>query len=331
MKILIIGGTVFLGRHLVDAALAGGHELTLFNRGQHNPDLYPEIEKRRGDRTSDLSALEGRTWDAVIDTCGYVPRVVRMSVDLLADAVQHYTFVSTLSVFPDLSTPGLDESAPVRTLEDETTEEITGETYGPLKALCEKVVLEAMPDRSLIIRPGLIVGPFDPSDRFTYWPYRVARGGEVMAPGSPDRTIQFIDARDLAEWTIRMVERRATGLYNADGPDHPLTMETLLQSCKDVSGSDAHFTWVDDAVLLESGATPWMEIPLWVPEEERAGFFAFDCSKAIREGLTFRQLQETVGDTLEWASTRPADYQWRAGLDPEKEASILRLAHFHRE
>ena len=185
MNLLILGGTVFLGRHLVEAALARGHAVTLFNRGQHNPDLFPEVERLRGDRDGDLQALEGRRWDAVVDTCGYVPRVVRASAEMLAPNVDHYTFISSISVYADTSKPGIDEQAPVGTLDDPTTEEVTGESYGPLKALCEQAAEAAMPGRVLNIRPGLIVGPHDPTDRFTYWVRRVAEGGEVLAPGNP--------------------------------------------------------------------------------------------------------------------------------------------------
>ena len=199
MKLLILGGTVFLGRHLVEAAQARGHQLTLFNRGQHNPELFAGVEKLRGDRSGDLSALRGRRWDAVIDTCGYIPRIVRASAELLADAVDHYTFVSSLSVYADTSRPGIDESAPVGQLADETVEDITGETYGPLKALCEQAAGRALPGRVLTVRPGLIVGPHDPTDRFTYWPVRVARGGALLAPGRPERRVAFVDVRDLAE------------------------------------------------------------------------------------------------------------------------------------
>src|SRR5436305_843135 len=264
MRLLIIGGTVFLGRHLVEAALQRGHEVTLFNRGQHNPELFPEVEKLRGDRDGELSALKGRTWDAVIDTCGYFPRVVRQSAGLLADSVGHYTFISSISVFPEDVPPGTTENAPLLSMDDETVEEITGETYGPLKVLCERAVEEELPGRTLIIRPGLIVGPNDPTDRFTYWPVRVARGGRTLAPGRPERLIQFIDVRDLAEWNIRMVEDRKTGIFNANGPNYDLSMGSLLESCKDVSGSDAEFVWVSEDFLTENGVGEWMDMPLWV-------------------------------------------------------------------
>ncbi|HZO86929.1 MAG TPA: NAD-dependent epimerase/dehydratase family protein [Chthonomonadaceae bacterium] len=324
MNLLILGGTVFVGRHLVEAALARGHTVTLFNRSQHNPELFPEVEKLRGDRDGDLGALQGRHWDAVLDTCGYVPRIVRASAELLADAVPHYTFISSISVYKDLSIPGMDENAPVGTLEDETTEEITAETYGPLKVLCEQAAEEAMPGRVLTIRPGLIVGPHDPTDRFTYWPHRVAQGGEVLAPGRPEQTVQFIDARDLAEWNIRLIEAGQTGVYNATGPDYPLTMGRLLDECKAVGGSDARFTWASQEFLQQEGVQPWTELPLWVPEEpDMAGFNAVNCDKAIAAGLTFRPLSDTIRDTLAWDATRPADREWRAGLKPERERELL--------
>ncbi len=325
MKLLILGGAVFLGRHLVDAAQARGHEITLFTRGQHNPALFPEVEKLRGDRDGDLTALQGRSFDAVIDTCGYVPRVVRASAELLADTVDHYTFISTISVFANTTTPGIDESGAVGKLADETVEEVTGETYGPLKALCEQAAERAMPGRVLNIRPGLIVGPYDPSDRFTYWPHRVAQGGDVLAPGKPERLVQFIDGRDLAEWTIRMAESKQTGTYNATGPDYPLTMGQVLEACKAESGSDARFVWVDEQRLLDAGAQPWMEVPLWIPasDPDSRGFNEINCQKAFAAGLTFRPLAETVRDTLAWDATRPADVERKAGIKPEREAHYL--------
>src|SRR5579885_1733748 len=239
MKLLILGGTVFLGRHIVEAALARGHEITLFNRRQHNGELFPEVEKLRGDRNGDLSALEGRRWDAAIDTSGYFPRVVRASAQKLSGAVDHYTFISSISVYADFTQVGMDENAPVGTLKDESVEEITGESYGPLKVLCEQAAEQAMPGRVLNIRPGLIVGPHDPSDRFTYWPRRLARGGDVLAPGRPERLVQLIDVRDLAEWNIRAAEARLTGLFNATGPSGELTMAQVIDACRNVAESDA--------------------------------------------------------------------------------------------
>jgi 2'-hydroxyisoflavone reductase len=325
MQLLILGGTVFLGRHLVDAALARGHDVTLFNRGQHNPKLYPEVEKLRGDRDGGLDALRGRRWDATIDTSGYVPRIVRASADLLAGAVDHYTFVSSISVYPHFRSLGLDESAPVGTLDDPSVEEVTGETYGPLKALCEQAAEQALPSRALIIRPGLIVGPHDPTDRFTYWPHRVAKGGEVLAPGRPERHVQVIDVRDLAEWTLNMVERQQTGIYNATGPAYALTMGQLLDACRAASGGDARISWVGEDFLAEREVGAWIELPLWIPESDSdmLGFSDINCAKAIAAGLTFRDLAATVRDTLAWDATRPADREWRAGLKPEREAELL--------
>jgi 2'-hydroxyisoflavone reductase len=325
MQLLIIGGTVFLGRHLVEAAHKRGHALTLFNRGQHNPELFPNIEKLRGDRGSDLSALVGRRWDAAIDTCGYVPRVVRASAELLAGAVEHYTFVSSISVYADFKNAGITESDPVGTLADDSIEEVTGESYGPLKALSEQAAERAMPGRVLNVRPGLIVGPHDPTDRFTYWPRRIAQGGEVLAPDRREHGTQIIDVRDLAEWMVRAIEVRQVGVYNATGPDYRLTLGRLFDECKAVSDSDARFVWVSERFLLNQGVEPWMQVPLWVPDEdpENAGFDAVDCTKAIGTGLRFRALAETIGDTLAWDGTLPADRELHAGLGREREAELL--------
>lgn len=327
MKLLIIGGTRFLGRALVDEAITAGHEITLFNRGQSNPDLYPDIEQIHGDRGGDLAALGGRRWDAAIDTCGYVPRVVRASAEFLSAAIEHYTFISSLSVYAEPLPVGLDEMGAVGKIEDETTEEITGESYGPLKALCEKAATEAMNGRALNVRAGLIVGPHDLSDRFTYWPVRVARGGEVLAPESPDYGVQFIDVRDLARWILTATGARLTGPYNVTGPGRPLPLGLLLDACRAVAGSDARFTWVDEAFLLDQNVAPFTEIPLWVPGEF-GGFNAFDVSKALAAGLTYRPYAETVRDTLEWAMQRPSDYAWRSGMTADREAELL--AEWHR-
>jgi len=325
LELLILGGSVFLGRHLVEAAQARGHTITLFNRGQHNPELFPDVEKLRGDRDSDLSALRGRRWDAAIDTCGYVPRVVAASAEQLAGAVEHYTFISSISVYADFSTIGIDEGAPVGTLADTTVEQVDSKTYGPLKALCEQAAERAMPGRVLNVRPGLIVGPTDPTDRFTYWPQRVVQGGEVLAPGQPEQGTQIIDVRDLADWAIHMVEARQTGLYNATGPDYRLTMGQVLEASRAISGSDARISWVSERFLLDAGVLPWSELPLWLPAEDpaNAGFDAIDCTRAIAAGLRFRPLADTIRDTLAWAATRPADHEWRAGLKREREAELL--------
>jgi 2'-hydroxyisoflavone reductase len=325
MDLLILGGTRFLGRYLVEAAQEEGHGVTLFNRGLSGPDLFPEVETIKGDRDGDLSALRGRRWDAVIDTCGYVPRVVRASAGLLADAVDHYTFVSSISVYSDVIGAGADESAPVEELEDPTVEEVTGETYGGLKALCERAAGEEMTGRVLNVRPGLISGPHDPTDRFTYWPRRVADGGEVLAPDRPELQVQFIDVRDLAAWMVRMSAEQQTGTYNATGPDYELRMGKLLEECEAVSDGEAQIIWVSEEFLEESGVEPFTEMPLWVPREY-AGMQAVDCGRAIAAGLTFRPVSQTVRDVLEWDSTR-VEADLAAGLKPERERELLSAWH----
>ncbi len=329
MRILILGGTVFLGRALVEAALARGHQVTLFNRGRSNPGLFQNVEELHGDRTQSLAAIESCCWDAAIDTCGYVPRVVDLSASFLASRVDHYTFISTLSVYADASQPGIDEHGKVATLSDPTIETVNGDTYGPLKVLCEEAAEKAMPGRVLTARPGLIVGPHDPTDRFTYWPHRVAQGGEVLAPGRPGRGVQFIDVRDLSEWIIRAIENHLTGIFNANGPENPLPMGDLLEACRRSSGSEARFTWVAEDFLLAQQVTPWQEIPLWVPESDpaNASFFAFSSRKAISAGLTFRPVSETVSATLAWDASRPPSHPWQVGLSAEKERYLLNLWH----
>ncbi|MGI8911041.1 MAG: SDR family oxidoreductase [Rubrobacteraceae bacterium] len=325
MDLLVLGGTRFVGRHLVRAALERGHRVTLFNRGQSAPDLFTEAENLSGDREGDLSALRGRKWDAVVDTCGYVPRVVRASAELLADAVDRYVFVSSISVYRDPLMPGADESAPVAVLEDEPVEEVTAETYGALKALCERAAEEAMPGRTISIRPGLIAGPHDPTGRFAYWPRRAARGGDALAPGDPERPVQFVDARDLARWLLVMAELGESGTYNAAGPEHTLTMGGLLEECANAAGSDVRFTWMDDDFLEERGVESFTELPLWLPEEH-AGMLAVDNSGAVAAGLEFRPVGETIRDVLEYERGH-ADAEYDAGLDPERERELLGRWH----
>ena len=325
MKILILGGTQFVGRHLAHAALERGHELTLFNRGRTGAGLFPDAEHLTGDRDgAGLEVLRGRTWDAVLDTCGYVPRIVRQSAELLAGSVRRYVFISTISVYADFKTPHQDENAPLGILQDTLTEEVTGETYGPLKVECERAVEAAFPGRALMVRPGFIVGPYDPTDRFTYWPRRVAAGGEVLAPGTPEQPIQVIDARDLAEWTLQMVEREETGAYNATGPDYGLTLGTVLETCRTVSGSDARLHWVPDAFLKENDADSTRLLPFYIPASSGMdGLMTANIAKAAAQGLTFRPLAETVKDTLAWDKTRPADVPLKVGMSSEQERELL--------
>lgn len=324
MQLLIIGGTRFLGRALVETAVSAGHTVTLFNRGRSHPGLFPEVETIIGDRDGGLAQLAGRQWEAVIDTCGYVPRIVGDSVNFLAEAVGHYTFISTISVYANETEVGIHEGSEVGSLADESTEVINGETYGPLKVLCERAVTARMPGRSLLVRSGLIVGPHDLSDRFTYWPYRVAQGGEILAPGRPDYPVQIVDVRDIAAWTLQATEAGLSGPYNVTGPESRLTMGQVLHSCQQVSGVEATFTWVSDAFLEAQQVAAYTQMPLWIPERY-LGMSQVDCRKALAQGLAFRPLSETVRDTLAWAQERPSTYTWRGGLTPAREAELLRL------
>ena len=325
MKILILGGTAFLGPQIVEAAQARGHVLTLFNRGKTNPGLFPDIEKLHGDRDGDLASLEGRTWDAVVDTSGYVPRIVTMSATLLAPSVKQYVFISTISVFGEGLKPGAAEDGPLATMPDESNEEV-GKNYGALKALCEKAAEKAMPGRGWIVRPGLIVGPGDKTDRFTYWPVRVAKGGEVLAPGDGTDPVQFVDVRDLAEWIVLGVERNLTGTYNATGPVAKLTMKKMLEGIKKGTGGDATFTWVSTAFLESKKIAPWSDLPVWVPSQNgEEGFTQISCAKAIAAGLTFRPVAATAKDTLAWYRTLPEDRRGKlgAGISADKEKELL--------
>lgn len=296
MKILILGGTGFIGPHMVRYALSRGHTLTLFNRGRTNPHLFPELEKLVGDRDGDLAALEGRSWDAVIDNSGYVPRHVRDSAQLLADSGR-YLFVSSISAYRDLAPTGITEDYEVGRLDDPTVEEVTGATYGPLKALCEEAVQEVFGERANIVRPGFIVGPGDPSDRWTYWPARVAMGGDMAVPGTPGDPVQFIDARDLASWVVGMLEDGVGGVFNGAGPVDPLTMGTLLETCRQVGGGDATFHWIDAEFIEEQK----IFFPIWSPTAgDFGGAHRIDISRAIATGYRNRPLADTVRDTLEW-------------------------------
>jgi 2'-hydroxyisoflavone reductase len=323
MKILIIGGTRFLGRHLVNSARVRGHEVTLFNRGLTNPDLFRTVDTISGDREKDLDQLSGEQWDAVIDTCGYFPRIVRMSAEALKDKVEQYVFISSISVYADFKKTGINESYPVGKIEDETMEEITGESYGPLKALCEKAVQDVFGISSLIIRPGLIVGPHDPTDRFTYWPARIARGGDVLVPDKPSALTQIIDARDLSDFIIQLIEQNVSGVFNATG--EPLPLGTLFDTCKQVSGSDANFKWASVEFLNQNKVAPWSDMPVWLPDtDEEKGFSRVDISKAIHAGLVISPLAETIKDIIMWAFEIPADHEWKAGLKAERELELLK-------
>jgi 2'-hydroxyisoflavone reductase len=324
VRILVIGGTRFLGHHFTDSAARAGHDLTLFNRGQSDPGAFPDVEHVTGDRDGGLEPLRSRTFDAVVDMCGYFPRVVRQSVSLLAPAAARYLFVSSISVYDEgVLRPGFDEDAPTQVLADPEVEVITNETYGGLKALCEQEVRRGFPDGALIIRPGLIVGPLDRSDRFTYWVRRLAHGGDVVAPGSPGRPVQVIDARDLAAWMLRLVEAQAVGVFNATGPAEPFTFGEMLGAISTAVGGDAHLEWVDERFLVDHGVEPWTDLPVWLPEAEQAADQC-DVRRALAAGLTFRPLGETAADTFEWDARRPQDVPLQAGLADVRERELLR-------
>lgn len=327
LKILVLGGTGFLGPATVEYAMARGHEITLFNRGRTNSDLFPGLEKLRGDRDPDkgdgLSAIEaeiakGRRWDAVIDTSCYYPRISRSSATLLADHSDLYVIISSISVYDDFSVRDLDENGAVGTMEDPTIEDMGPgfQYYGPLKALSEEAAEAAMPGRTCRIRPGLIVGPRDGSDRFNYWPIRVSQGGEILAPGSPDDPTQIIDVRDLGEFMVRCCENKTAGIFNATGPVYPTNMAEMLYGCKAVTGGDAHFTWVPADFLGEHGVGAWMNMPAWVDANgDSAGLMQVNIDRAIEAGLTTRPLAETVAATIDWFRSLPEDRQAMLGPD----------------
>jgi len=337
MKILIIGGTKFLGRHLIDAALRNGHEVTLFNRGTKYADDAPAtVEQIHGNRNTDLEKLGGRSWDAVIDTCGYLPQSVAASAGFLRAAVGQYIFISSISAYADFSRENFDETAPLAELTGEQrarfakidplaelTAPVLGEMYGALKVLCEREAERAMPGRTLIVRSGLIVGEYDWTDRFTYWVMRTARGGTVLAPGNPPRFVQFIDARDLAAWIVRMAEKNENGVFNATGKPFELTFETLLEEIKSVTGSDARFVWVTEDFLKSENVQPWSEMPLYLYESDAGarGFLAANVDRALEKGLTLRPLSETIRATFNWRKT--VTDELKAGISGEREAELL--------
>jgi 2'-hydroxyisoflavone reductase len=323
MRLLVLGGTQFLGRHVVESALARGHDVTIFNRGLTHPELFPGVARLVGDRDGRLDALADGEWDAVVDTSGYVPRIVRGSAELLAPRVGRYLFVSSISVYADVSRPGVDEDSPVGQLEEET-EEHRGPAYGPLKALCEQAVEEVYGERATIVRPGLIVGPWDPTGRFTYWPARVAAGGDVLAPEPRDGAVQVVDVRDLADFIVLLLEGDIAGTFNATGPEEPLQLEEVLEESRRVAGSEARFVWAPAAWLVEQGVQPWMELPLWLGDDpEYAGHSRIDVSRAIQAGLSFRPLDRTIADTLEWYRSGDAPIDPPAGLDRGREQELL--------
>lgn len=336
LKVLVLGGTGFLGPAVVDAAVARGHVVTLFNRGKTSPTLYPNLEKLRGDRDPDkdegLKALVDRKWDVVIDDTGYFPRMVKASATLLAPNVRQYIFVSSISAYASNAVENADETAALAKLEDPKVETM-GEGYqfyGGLKALCEQAASEALPGRATIVRPGYIVGPNDRTDRFTWWPVRVARGGEMIAPGAPSDPVQIIDVRDLGAFLVLLGEKNTIGTFNAVGPKNKLTMQQMIDACRAATKADPKLTWISSEFMLKQGENGDGQIPIWLPYTgEYKGFHTWSNKRAVAAGLTFRPLLDTTRDTLTWFRSLPAERQadMKAGLSPEAEKKILAAWH----
>lgn len=339
LRILILGGTGFIGIHETEYALGRGHEVTLFNRGLTNPQLFADLEKLRGDRDGDLSALSGRSWDVVIDNSATVPRRIRQAAELLRDATDLYVYVSSSGVYYPYREAGLNEDSPTQVLDDPETEEVTGETFGGLKALCEQAVHAAYGARALIVRPVLISGPWDYTDRSIYWPRRLAAGGEVLAPGDGGDPFQLIDARDLTSWMVRMAEAGETGTFNAVGPRSPSSIADALTEMSAVSEDGVRLTWADTDFLLDQGVAPWSELCCWIPpRDEYLGMTQIDGARAWAKGLTVRSQLETARDILAWHAEpgrrgRPAATRYEiqpepvAGLAADKEARVLAAWH----
>lgn len=334
MKILVLGGTGFLGPAVVAAAQERGHTLTLFNRGKTRPELFPDVEKLQGDRDPNkgegLKALEGRTFDVVIDNSGYYPRMVGASAQLLAPNVGQYIFISSVSAYAKHDTPNSDESSATATLADPNVETMgkNFENYGGLKRACEEAVEKALPGRATVVRPGYIVGPEDRTDRYVYFPLRYDKGGEMLAPGSPEDPLQIIDVRDLAEWLVLLAERNTTGTFNAVGPEKPWSMGEMFAACKEVTGKDTKLTWVPGEFLVKNGENGDGAIPIWAPAfGTYAGMHRYSNARAVQAGLKFRSPVVTTRDTLAWFKSLPEERQskTRAGLPPEREAELLSL------
>jgi 2'-hydroxyisoflavone reductase len=331
LRILVLGGTKFLGVHIVELALQHGHSVTLFNRGKTNAGIFPQLVHLKGDRDAQLGSLKGKHWDVVIDDSGYVPRHVKLSAELLAPNVHQYIFISTISVYASFANPN-EEDSPVGKLKDETIEKVDGGAYGPLKALCEKAAEKAMPGRVAVVRPGLIVGPRDPTDRFTYWPARAARGGEMVAPDQPSDRVQFIDARDLAGFVLRLAERKTVGTYNATSPPGMFTIGDVVAASLNAANATVkpspppNPVWVPADFLAQQKIQPWSDMPVWIPAAgEYAGFADASVTRALREGLSIRPVRPTVNDTLAWHLQRPEAERAKlaAGLTPEREQALL--------
>jgi 2'-hydroxyisoflavone reductase len=321
MRILLIGGTRFIGRHVVEAALAAGHEVTIFHRGKTGADLFPDVEHRIGDRNSDLSALAEGHWDATVDTCAFVPRQVHELAEVLGDRGGHYQLVSSVSAYASPSSRGYREDAPLAELDDPTVEEVTNDTYGGLKVLCERVALERFGPRSVVVRPTYVVGPDDSSWRFPWWVARIARGGAVLAPGPAEAPSQVIDVRDMAVWMVRLLERGESGAFHAVGPSSTFTWGEQLETiASTVAPEGTTLHWVDAPFLLEA-ALDDTALPLWPGADPDVLMMTADPAAALATGLTIRPLAETVRDTLAWTHTvvQPTE----PGIAAADEAALL--------
>jgi len=328
MKLLIIGGGVFLGEAAAAEAIARGHQVTAFNRGLSNPAVPSGVEHLKGDRDRDLGALGGRQWDAAIDTSGYFPRQVRGLLGAVGSSLGHYTFISSVSAYADLGRPGANESSSLAKLLDPAEGSVTETTYGPLKSACEEAALRAKTCPVLVVRPGIIIGPHDPTGRFAYWLMRVNRGGEVLAPGEPGAPLQLIDVRDLAGWLVTMAERRTIGVFNAVGKA-PFTFGEMLSTCATVLRCQPEFTWVNDGFLARQGATEWSSLPFFVSETKPgfAGGFQVDGSAALGHGLRLRSFSETALDTFRWLREPGTRSPAQIGLSPDRERELLSTWH----
>ena len=328
-KVLILGGTGFIGPHFVRVLTEGGHKVTLFNRGKRDPQPHAGVEELLGDRDGQVDALKGRDWDVVIDNSGYKPSQVKLTSELLKDHVQQYIFISSISVYADFAKAGIDEDYKLAVLKDPTNEVVTGETYGGLKVLCEKIVESTYGKRWTIIRPTYIAGPGDHTDRFTYWPWRVSKGGEMLAPGTPSDPFQYIDVRDLADFIRVCVEKRVAGKYNLCGPQGAVTMGSVLEEARRVTKANITFVWATPKFLEEQEIigekAKGNYLPIWeAPVGDQAGLLLVSPARAVKKGLKFRSLETTIRETLEWQKGRPEDKQvLKAGLTMEREAELL--------
>lgn len=334
LRILILGGTGFIGPHFVRVLSEAGHKISLFNRGKRDPSVHPGIEQLLGDRNGPVDSLKGHDWDVVIDNSGYLPKQVRLAAEVLKGHIQHYVFISSISAYADFKTPGMDEDAKLATVEDPNTTTIDDKTYGGLKVLCEQAVTEIYGKNSTIIRPTYIAGPGDHTDRFTYWPWRVAKGGEMLVPGTPNDPFQFIDVRDLTDFVKLCVEKRIPGTYNACNTPKSVTMGSLLDTSKKVTGANTTFTWAtpkfleENAIIGEKAEGNYL--PIWSPSDgDDAGSQLVSNARAVKKGMKFRALDVTIRDTLAWANARPPEKndKLRAGLTPEQEKGLLEKLH----